>query len=395
MSKTINLVDGKAIAQQPGAKEFLDDIARNSENTAKVYGCGLAHFQRFLGGSHSLQSIIQPLLNKDMNVYDLLNNFVGYLLKVRNGNDDSMSIARRSIANYTASARSYLSSNDVEIDSGKFKRKVKIPKIFKQSEEAIDAEDIRSVLLACNNRRLKPYLLVLASGAFRAGEAAGLRICDLDFSVTPTMVHVGAENAKTKTERDVYISDEATKYLQEWLTWKYRKDRYSAPIKKPNDLVFAAYVDGDVDALYNKMRQEFNKLLTVVKLDTKKVGMQRRKITLHSFRRFVDTTISDSAGKDYAEWFLGHANNSYYTKKESARREKYATECMDKLTFLNYTQFENAGKDVKDLQSQNAQLKKELEQLKQNPEVTLLKQQMSEMQQTLKDMYQQGLLKKG
>jgi hypothetical protein len=47
----------------------------------------------------------------------------------------------------------------------KFRRKVKVPKLYREDEEPIDATDIRKVLLNCNNRRLKAYLLILASGA--------------------------------------------------------------------------------------------------------------------------------------------------------------------------------------------------------------------------------------
>ena len=37
----------------------------------------------------------------------------------------------------------------------------------------------------------------------------------------------------------------------------------------------------------------------------------RRKNTLHSFRRFVKTTISDLGYADYSEWFIGHAGSTY------------------------------------------------------------------------------------
>ncbi|HET9806286.1 MAG TPA: hypothetical protein VFP49_05220 [Nitrososphaeraceae archaeon] len=42
----------------------------------------------------------------------------------------------------------------------------------------------------------------------------------------------------------------------------------------------------------------------------------RRKITFHSFRRFVKTTISDLGYADYSEWFIGHAGSVYWRKKE-------------------------------------------------------------------------------
>jgi len=45
-----------------------------------------------------------------------------------------------------------------------------MPKSHREDEEPLDASDIRKILLACNNRRLKTYLLVLASGGMRAVE---------------------------------------------------------------------------------------------------------------------------------------------------------------------------------------------------------------------------------
>jgi hypothetical protein len=30
------------------------------------------------------------------------------------------------------------------------------------------------------------------------------------------------EYAKTRVARDIYISDEATQYLKQWMDWKYR-----------------------------------------------------------------------------------------------------------------------------------------------------------------------------
>ena len=72
-------------------------------------------------------------------------------------------LSNQSIGLYVVAVRSYFQYNDIDIIPYKFKRKVHLPKIGREDEEAIDAEDIRKILLACNNRRLKSYLLILAS----------------------------------------------------------------------------------------------------------------------------------------------------------------------------------------------------------------------------------------
>ncbi|MGA8084216.1 MAG: hypothetical protein WB988_20370, partial [Candidatus Nitrosopolaris sp.] len=71
-----------------------------------------------------------------------------------------------------------------------------------------------------------------------------------------------------------------------------------------------------------------------------------RKITLHSFRRFTKSVISDQVNQDFSEWFLGHNKSPYYTKKEYERREIYATKCIKYLTFLDYTTLEARGKSI-------------------------------------------------
>ena len=68
-----------------------------------------------------------------------------------------------------------------------------MPKLYREDEQPIDAEDIRKILLSCNNRRMKAYFLVLASGAMRAMEALAIRVKDCDFSVSPTKIHIRKE----------------------------------------------------------------------------------------------------------------------------------------------------------------------------------------------------------
>jgi hypothetical protein len=173
---------------------------------------------------------------------------------------------------------------------------------------------------------------------------------DIDFSVSPTKIHIRREYTKTKVPRDIYISDEATNYLHQWIEWKYRdKGDELTMIRDPNDLVFSVYKiknEANPIHLYNKMIGEFQRLLSTIGLDGRKEGgkQKRRKITLHSFRRFVKTVISDQTNQDYSEWFLGHSKSPYYTKKEPEKREIYTTKCMKYLTFLDYTTFDTARK---------------------------------------------------
>jgi integrase len=256
----------------------------------------------------------------------------------------------RSIRLYLTGLRSYFAYYDIDVIPSKFKRRVKMPKVYREDEEPLDASDVRKLLLSCNNRRLKGYLLVLASGGLRAVEALAIRLKDINFSVSPTRLHIRKEYVKTKISRDIYISDEATLYLKQWIEWKYRdKGENRTKTPKPDDLVFSTYTvknEANPNYLYIKVMVEYEKLLTVAKMDERKEGMQRRKITLHSLRRFVKTVISNQINQDYSEWFLGHSKSPYYTVKEPERREIYATKCMKYLTFLDYSTLEATGTNI-------------------------------------------------
>jgi len=51
---------------------------------------------------------------------------------------------------------------------------------------------------------------------------------------------------------------------------------------------------------------------------------RRRQITLHSFRRFVKSTISDLGYGDYSEWFIDHSGSTYWRKKDSEKAELFS-----------------------------------------------------------------------
>ena len=72
---------------------------------------------------------------------------------------------------------------------------------------------------------------------------------------------------------------------------------------------------------------------------------RRRQITLHSFRRFVKTTISDLGYADYSEYFIGHSGSTYWHKKDSEKAEIFR-KIEPYLTFLNVHQLERQGADI-------------------------------------------------
>ena len=371
------------IGFQP-VKTFLSSMERNSLKSRYAYQYGLIHFQRFLSykyPDYNLETILRPLAENKINIYELLDTFISYL-QVSNA-----TLTPSSIKLYMASIRSYFAYNDIDVIPSKFKRKVKMPKSYREDEEPLDASDIRKILLACNNRRLKTYLLVLASGGMRAVEGLAIRIKDIDFSINPAKIHIRKEYAKTRVSRDIYLSNEATHYLKQWLDWKYNNPERPRQ-QNASDLVFTIFTNKNPNTLYIKVLKEFQKLLAIVGMNERKEGgkQRRRKVTLHSFRRFTKSVISDQASQDFSEWFLGHNKSPYYTKKETERREIYVTKCMRYLTFLDYTALEARGKSIEANLQEKDRMIQNLE-----AQINLLITNQTEMSRRL---YEEGILKK-
>lgn len=213
-------------------KAFLSSVGRNSWKTGQAYSTALFHFHRFVSQKYpryDCESILKPLATNKINMYELLEGFVSYF--------DTLGLTPRSVSLYVTAIRSYLAYFDIDVIPSKFRRKVRMPKIYREDEEPLDASDIRKLLLSCNNRRLKTLMLVLASGGMRVGEALAIRNIDLDFDTLPTRVHIRKEYSKTRVGRDVYLSDEATLYLKRWLDWKYKNPERKRKLNQ-EDLVF-------------------------------------------------------------------------------------------------------------------------------------------------------------
>ena len=69
--------------------------------------------------------------------------------------------------------------------------------------------------------------------------------------------------------------------------------------------------------MYSEMALAFSKNLDRMGLGEREKtsnltnNRNRRKITLHSFRRFVKSTISDLGHYDFSEYFIGHSGSTY------------------------------------------------------------------------------------
>jgi integrase len=246
-------------------------------------------------------------------------------------------LSPNSIKDYMSVAKKILSYFDVEISKEKFREKVVLPRSHTITEdEAPKTEEVKKVLLHCDIRG-KALITMLASSGMRVGELLNLRVKDVDFSHHPTLINIRAEITKDKQARYVFISDEATEFLKEWLG-----DR----INNPDDYIFYS---GYFSVKGFKERKRRNEPMSYWNADAiftnalKRAGLYKKdehgrdKIHLHCLRKFFFTRMLPILGRDITEALMGHKlflDYSYrrYTREEMAEFYKKGMKAVTILT---------------------------------------------------------------
>jgi integrase len=343
---------------------YLSNVAVMNKSTAIKYNERLKKFETFVSERYNLDidDVVKRITKGKIDAYNLLSNYILYL-KQRSNN----SVSPITLKNSVITIKNFLEYSDIDISPRKFKLKVRLPKVIRKNKEALSKDDVVDILNACSEIRLKTYVMFLAAGGFRAVEALSIRIKDLDLQSKPARVLVRGEYTKTKADRTVFLTEEVTQQLTSWLAYKYRRRRvcykgenvnqnnektiteYRTPSQKENDLVFAVYQNTrtpNPDGIYDDIAKSFAKTLDRMGKGEREDGNEgRRQITLHSFRRFVKTTISDLGYSDYSEYFIGHSGSTYWQKKESEKAELFQ-KIEPYLTFLNIHELERHGADI-------------------------------------------------
>ena len=344
--------------------KFIKSVSIRNKNTAKQYHLRLLLFEKFVEEKYNntinVDGLIQKLKSKEYDPYDILNDYCIFL-------QNNYNIGPITFRDKIITVKTFLEYNDIEISPKKFKLKVRFPKTVLKYKEAIDKTEIIRILNGCSDLRLKTYVMLLASTGLRGTETLSIRLKDLDFdssSVHPSKVIIRGEYTKTKVDRYIFLTKEVKEQLKIWLDYKYRKRRicykdkktgvsingYRTPEKNQNGFIFSLYQTENhtpnPEILYGNLASIFAKTLDRIGMGIREDGNEnRRQITLHSFRRFVKTTISDLGYSDYSEWFIGHSGSTYWRKKDNEKAEIFK-KIEPYLTFLNIQQLNRQGADL-------------------------------------------------
>jgi integrase len=336
---------------------YITNISTMSVSTAREYSTRLNDFKNFLANCNngSIDDLLLKIKIGEQDVYNLLNSYAAHL---KNCNISAVTLKQRIVT-----VKNFFEYCDIDISPRRFKLKVKLPKIIRKKKVAVSKGEITEILNVCDNIRLRTYVMLLAVTGMRAVEALSIRIKDIKFDTNPATLFVRGEYTKTRVDRTIFLTEEVTQQLKSLLDYKYRARRVShqdkqngrtitevrTPNKKDTDLVFAVYQDKKMpnpDCLYDDLGKSFGKTLERSGKGSREENNQRRRqITLHSFRRFVKTTISDLGYADFSEWFIGHSGSTYWTKKDSEKAEIFR-KIEPYLTFLNIPQLERQGADI-------------------------------------------------
>jgi integrase len=290
--------------------EYIENTKIRNKKTAAEYRKRLNHFKVFVLKNYNLtlDQLIMTLTSYShgpkIDVYNLLSEYVKYIQKERNVKPQTLKLLVYAV-------RAFLETFDVEISPRKFRFKVIMPRVIRSKKEALQKSDIQTILNACHNIKLKSYVLFLAATGCRASEALSVRPCDIDFNNDPATVFIRGEHTKTGEDRIIPLTPELAQQLKLWMDYKYRTRMITHHDKRNGNtyvekrtpkmnkeiLLFSNKYEKDptIEGLYNDMLMMFEGTLDRLggKYAEFEHSKKRRKFTLHSFRRWVKTTISE------------------------------------------------------------------------------------------------------
>ena len=173
--------------------------------------------------------------------------------------------------------------------------------------------------------------MLLATTGMRASEALSIRLADCDMNTSSPRLLIRGEFTKTKVSRFVFLTQELVQQISLWLEYKHRRRRvclkveenekthieYRTRRRNDRDLLLAVnQANPNIRWLYNHFANSFGKTLDRMGMgDREEIDCgRRRRITLHSMRRFVKSTISDLGYGDFSEFMIGHSSSTYYRR---------------------------------------------------------------------------------
>ena len=322
-------------------------IQSGSHNTLNSYRTALNHFESFVKKQQhkSILTLIAEIKTDKQDPFKTLNEFIIYL--------HNLELKPKSIKLMITATKGFLRSSGVKIYNEDFKQLVKLPKILRHREEPLTKE-ILLRLLRNISTKLQTVVLVALSSGMRISEISQLRISDLDFESTPTLIRIRAEITKTKESRETFLTTEATNALKDYLSrfysWKegspnpnIKEQLIFGPTTKPRkskEKKTHTTVQITTSVLRCSLLYSIRKISELNQLNENGIHM----IHFHAFRKFFRTVVGNAVGRDFAEALMGHHFylDSYYNLPEEERKKMY----LKAEPYLTISDFRKVEKDL-------------------------------------------------
>ncbi|MCK5260876.1 MAG: site-specific integrase [Thermoplasmatales archaeon] len=199
--------------------------------------------------------------------------------------------------------------------------KVELPQLFwrklirrKKGTRSVIEDDVPTLqqlkaILTHGGAKERAFYLTLASSGMRIGEACKIKVNDVDFKAVPTRISIRAEYTKTGNKRYVFISNEATEVLREWLKQRseyleraVRKSNIPGQSKSTNDPRVFPFSPPIARSMWNRMIEDAGYTET----DKTPTSKKRYRIHPHSLRKMFRSKMPKELGIDITEALMGH-----------------------------------------------------------------------------------------
>lgn len=324
-----------------------------------------------LGIRHSISSFLsfcmergignplQLMKKSEENCYDLLQSWIN--------NNAKNGMAASAIGQNFSNIKGFLYYMGIKLTKEDVRFNLTFPKKVKEEPYPLMIEEVRKILDCCSVKKRTYYLSLLSSG-MRMGESVQLRKKDLDLTKERIMVRIPASITKTKRARTTFISKEAASFLKPRL--KHLKE---------DDLVFGS--NENVNYARTNEIITIERTLKKAGLDQKYDSVNRRKITLHSFRAFFFTKAARVHDENYAHKLTGHSGYlMQYDRLTDDEKLSMYLELEPELLVYDHSR---KSAEIERLKREKSELEKK------NEELDMIKDEQSRMKQMMENIQEQ------
>ena len=274
-----------------------------SESTKKGYDKAFRKLDLFLGEKRVNEKQFFKMLeeSKPAHKYELLQSLINHI---------GLSVSPRVARGYFETLFMYFVLCDLPLDYGQKRIRLKMPRVSQRRFEGLDKNKIESLMRLEESKLHQAYYSLLYGGGLRETEALRVTPSMFEFS-NITRLKLPAEITKFNIERETMIAEVPANRIKEFIEINdYRN----------NDLIFLDKWNDESDLI--PFEKHFSRLRTKAGLDTvNRKKNQQNDITLHSFRSFFITTLTDHDLESFAHALTGHSKymDTYYRNSTDKR----------------------------------------------------------------------------